>query len=1311
MANHQSFEAIRIVGGLLGSKVLQDVRRYQLAGQSSEDYGIEPGLTFNDEIGRYWRIARARWKEYQSQCQREDISSHKLAREEWLLPLLSRVLGYRVEPSTRKTIGEREFPLTHTAADGAIPLVLCGADFDLDKGDVLFGQEGRKRSPMGLVQEYLNAENACLWGIVSNGITLRLLRDNPAMTRPAYIEIDFARLFDEDNYADFATLWLLLHASRLAPRNNQVEQCYLEQWREKGQDEGERALDNLRYGVAEALRQLGTGFVAHKENAELREALTNGELSVDEYFQQVLRLVYRFLFLLTAEDRDIALLPNDYKGQDYRIARKLYQQGYSVTQLRERARQNRHYDQHGDAWQQLLVTFKGYAEGQPVLAQPALGGLFATDQCAALESCQLENRYLFSALFNLSYFQHHGTLSRINYRDMDTEEFGSVYESLLELIPQLNTEGKWQFSFIGDAEDEKSASGHSRKLTGSYYTPDSLVQELIKSALEPVIADRLKVNPQQPRDAILSITVCDPACGSGHFLLAAARRLAAELAQIDAGTDQATEQHYRHALRDVVRHCIYGVDLNPMAVELCKTGLWLESIEPGKPLSFLASHIQCGNSLCGVLELSDYEQGIPKEAYKSLIGDDRDVTKHVLASNKAGLSSVQFSLFENQNNHVQQEETTSFFDLPEDSIDQIVAKKNAWHEYLSNPTYRSERRKEDALLAAFFMEKTFNNLSFIPTNETIAKISDGVKIPAELEKKVFECCYENRVFHWKINFPKIFSENNQGFDVVLGNPPWDVSQFSEEEYFSSIAPSIAKLKGAKRRQEISKLEQTNPPIWNAFVSRKREVEAFNNYIRGSGRFVLSAKGKLNLYALFTELGAQLISKNGRVGLVVQSGLATDDSTKDLFYSLHSSNKLVSFYEFENAGFFKGAGKGHMVRFALVTIAGSPGDWKAKFMFQGKSTAELNNEFRLFNLTLDDLKKINPNSLNCPIFMTEMDARLAKKMYSNVFVNESEPVEGNPWQVSFSQGIFNSSSDSDLFCELKELEDKDFELRGNTFFSEFEVYYPLYEAKMAYLYNHRHGDFSDISRDKRPHKLPTIDNSRLNNPNYQVQPYYWINELEVAGKVNPNWKFDWLLGWRDVTDARASVRTTVACVIPKTGVTHSFSLMYLKDCFSVELIVCLYANLCSLPFDYCARQKVGGLHLTFNLIKQLPVLKPQTYVDQNIRFIKSRVLELTYTANDLKAFAEDVGYHGEPFAFDAERRHQLKCELDAYYAKLYGLTREELRYILDPTDVMGEDYPSETFRVLKNKELKEFGEYRTQRLVLEAWDKLLRGELQ
>jgi hypothetical protein len=145
---------------------------------------------------------------------------------------------------------------------------------------------------------------------------------------------------------------------------------------------------------------------------------------------------------------------------------------------------------------------------------------------------------------------------------------------------------------------------------------------------------------------------------------------------------------------------------------------------------------------------------------------------------------------------------------------------------------------------------------------------------------------------------------------------------------------------------------------------------------------------------------------------------------------------------------------------------------------------------------------------------------------------------------------------------------------------------------------------------------------------------------------------------------------------------------------------------SLAFDFVARQKIGGTHMADYILKQLPA--PILKDPKDSSFISSRILELTYTSHDLQPWAKDLGYDGPPFRFDPERRALLRAELDAYYGHLYGLTRDELRYILDPADLMGPDYPSETFRVLKNNEQRQFGEYRTQRLVLEAWDRLFEG---
>jgi hypothetical protein len=319
-------------------------------------------------------------------------------------------------------------------------------------------------------------------------------------------------------------------------------------------------------------------------------------------------------------------------------------------------------------------------------------------------------------------------------------------------------------------------------------------------------------------------------------------------------------------------------------------------------------------------------------------------------------------------------------------------------------------------------------------------------------------------------------------------------------------------------------------------------------------------------------------------------------------------------------------------------------------------------------------------------------------------------EKNPWGIRFL-AMFHMSNDSGLFKTSANMESMGASLNGNCWKHGKEEYVPLYEAKMVYLYNHRHGDFRGLASGERPHRLPAMSSERLNDPEYQSWPCYWVAKSEVDTRLDDRgWDSRWLLGWRRVTDSRASVRTVVASVFPRSGVGDSLFLLLPKKVNEGKQLAALYANLCSLIFDYAARQKLGGINLNYFTFKQLPVFPQNKYSTEDLIFILPRVLELSYTSNDLRAWAEDLDFKGDPYAFDLDRRLQLKCELDAYYAKLYGLTRDELRYILDPSDVMGEDYPSETFRVLKNREINEFGEFRTRRLVLEAWDRLESGEL-
>ena len=1296
------YPSLRLEGALLSPSLLDKARHLQLPAQQPGDYGIEKGLTLHDELGRYWRIARSRWEGFAEGIERRDIDPYRFTLDEWLLPLLETILGYRIDAAgAPRQMGERRFPITHFACDGAVPLVLAPPDQPLDKGDARYGEEGRRRSPHGLAQEYLNAEQNALWALVSNGRVLRLLRDNPAMTRPAYLEFDLQRMFEEDHFPDFGLLWLLLHHSRLEPRDGRPEGAILEQWRAQGQEEGERALGELREGVTNALRELGSGFLAHPDNKALRGALESGELSPEGYFQELLRLIYRCLFLLTAEDRDLVLSPDADPA-----TRELYRQGYSLGHLRERARYRRYHDRHDDAWEQLGITFAGFREGQPLLGQPVFGGLFAADQCPHLDAARLANRHLYKALFHLGWFESGHRLVRINYRDMDTEELGSVYESLLELVPVVQVDRRpWRFAFLGDPEPgqetpQEQSKGSARKTTGSYYTPDSLVQELIQSALVPVIERTLAEHRADPIQALLSLKIVDPAAGSGHFLLAAARRLAAEVARLRAAADQPTEADYRHALREVVAHCIYGVDLNPLAVELCKTALWLETVEPGKPLGFLDAHIRCGNAVVGVLDPAVTTQGIPDEAYKELTGDDKKTCTQLKEANKAAREGGVRTL--DLGGAIAEPElcAVDLDAMPEDTPEQVEEKRQAWEAAQQSYACRHQRELADLYTAAFFAPKRPDTFETVPTSEDLIAWRKGRAVRRQVAVQAEELARRHRFFHWYIEFPEVFERG--GFDCVLGNPPWDVSQLSEEEYFSTRAPSIAELEGDARKEAIEALEYENPRLWKQYQQDKQAIQAANQYVRGSGRFVLTAHGKLNLYALFADTFLALLGDRGRAGLICPTGIATDDSTKAYFGHITSEQRLAALYDFENReAIFPGVHRSY--KFALLTLGSDCPE--ADFLFFATRIDHLRDPRRHFRLSAEDIQLLNPNTHTCPVFRSRRDAELTKKIYRRVpvLIDESKGAAGNPWQVEFRQGLFNMTSDSRLFRTRTQLLEAGATEQGpNWTLPDGTLYVPLYEAKMVHQFDHRWTEYEDDGKTTRD--LTDADHA---DPTRTVQPRYWVPKQEVEGRLQAKgWDRGWLLGWRDICRS-TDERTVIAGVVPRVGVGHKFPLFIrFGENVTPKLIAAFYANLNSLSLDYCARQKIGGTSLTYFYLKQFPVLPPNAYTPADLDFIVPRVLELTYTAEDLRHWAEDLGYTGNPFPWNPDRRRQLRAELDAWYARLYGLTRDELRYILDPADVEGEDYPSETFRVLKNNEVNEVGEYLTRRLILEAWDRMI-----
>jgi len=1336
-----SLPSLRLEGSLLLPDQLEKAALGKADYQGEADYHTPKGLKVKDDYSRAFQIASAQWKHFSAQQERTDVDTAQLT-SNFVQELLRDALGYSQLVSVEGVdAGDRRYPITLMA--GTVPVVVAPHTLGLDELDARFavaGSGSRKKSAFQLAQEFLNASSDHLWAIVSNGKQLRLLRDAATLTRPSYLEFDLQDLLAGQRFAEFAMAWRLLHASRAGQPGEAPQGCIWELWRSSGQQEGTRVRDGLRDGVTHALLTLGTGFLQHPSNDALRRDLHDGALDKELYFKQLLRLIYRLIFLFTVEDRGVLHLSDDSKTA--LKARRAYAEGYAFARLRDVSLRRRARTRFDDLWLAARVVFRGLAGGEPKLALPALGGLFAKTECPTLDVANLSNASLLEAIKHLRWDSSTGTLAPVDYRNMGPEELGSVYESLLELVPEVDLPLR-KFGFAGLTSDG-STQGNARKISGSYYTPDSLVQELIKSALNPLIAQRLAEHPTDPIEALLAIKVIDPACGSGHFLLAAARRLAEELAALRSPEGAVKPQDYRHALREIIARCIFGVDRNPMALELCRMALWLEGFEEGRPLSFLNHHLQCGDALLGLVDLKALQVGISPAAFKPLSGDDKNTCKELAKDNKAGLKALEKAFDKRQTLSLEFEkapglaELQALEELPFETPADIAKRESAYDAIRAQAGDSRLAHAADLLLGAFVLPKTEQNADSVPTSETLFlelfSESRSAKHQQQLDA-ARAACIEARVLHWPLVFPQVFKRG--GFDCILGNPPWERIKLQEEEFFATRSTLVAEAKNkAERSQRIDWLSQgllaqhlypqqaqspeagtSEQRLYREFLSARRTAEAASVFAHISGkeggRYPLTGVGDVNTYALFAETIRKITRNNGRAGFIVPSGLATDNSTKGFFGDLISKESLDSFFEFENEGFFSGAGQGHMLRFALTTLVGSAQKIsETRFLFQAKKLEHLYDPERVFTLSADDIERVNPNTLTCPIFQSRFDADLTKKIYERipVLIRESrgDTPEQNRWGVSFMR-MFDMANDSHLFKTYDDMSRDGFDLVGNHFIREPQQFVPLYESKMMQLYNHRHGDFAD-SEHERAHILPRIAEARLKNPEYLTTPYYWVSQEAVSDKCrDQHWDKDWFLAWRRITDARASARTVISTIIPKSGVGDSIFIPLLRDFSDRRIYACFMANMGALVFDYVARQKIGGLNLNYFTLKQLPFIDFDSYDTADIHFISTRVAELTYTAVDLCGWAEDLSLGAVPFEFDISRRASVQSELDAYYAKLYGLSREELQFILEPESVKP-GYPSETFSVLKRNEERDFGEYRTQRLVLEAWDKLDSGEL-
>lgn len=1297
--NRHSFSTITTEGSILPADLLERIADLTttIEGRTPDGYHLIAGEKLNEAVTNSWNRALAAWRAFSAARDHLGASDTgtTITRERWLLPLFNEMQWGRLTGWKAIEIAGRSFPISHGKDHVPIHLVGCGVELDTRSARVAGAS---RTSPHGLVQELLNASDDYLWGIVSNGLKLRILRDNSSLTRQAFVEFDLEAMMNGEIYADFAVFWLLCHFSGF--EGTRPEECRIEKWSRLAVDEGTRALDQLRIGVETTIEALGRGFLKHPANAKLRDRLHSGALSTQDYYRQVLRLVYRLLFLFVAEDRALLNLPEQSSaampdsvntagvGTASRSTttspRERYMRFYSASRLRELAAR-RQGTRHTDLYTGLRLIMDMLGKGGcPDLALPELGSfLWSREAISEIVDCEIENYDLLDSIRELAYTRAGDMRRRISYKNLGTEELGSVYESLLERHPQINVVER-TFSLA-------TSGGNERKTSGSYYTPSSLVSCLLDTALDPVLDEAAK--KPNAAQAILALKVCDPACGSGHFLIAAAHRIAKRLATVRTGNDEPSPGDIRHALREVIGHCIYGVDINPMSVELCKVALWMEALEPGKPLSFLDHHIQCGNSLLGTTPAL-LASGIPDEAFTPIEGDDKRVCAAYKKRNKeerknAGQLTLNLPAWNQLGNlpaaMVQLESS------PDDTADDVHQLEQRYADIVESSAYLNARFLADLWCSAFVWRKADTedgSPPYIPTEKTFRDIQKNPhSAPQTIRQETMRLQAQYQFFHWHLAFPTVFSlpakdekpDNEQmgwtgGFDCVLGNPPWEKIHFRTEEHFANIAPEIAEARTKDQRSQLIKALSNEAA--SDFTTAKELHDRVSSFLRSSTLYRLTGISRINLYSVFVELALSRISFTGRTGLIVPSGIITDDNNKHLFRNIIALSKLVSVYELENKKLLFSEVDSRY-RFCLVTIGHSiTKPASPDLAFGLLDVTDLADADKHFTLGLPELEMVSPITFTCPVFRTERDARLIYEIYRRgrawCLINPSQGWPGIP------KTPFNMSNDSRHFVELNSQHNR----------ADVSGLVPLYEAKLVHQFNHRFASFApNGSASEDSTQLQTSDD--LADPEHTIVFRYHLR-LEL---LRTRSKANWFVAYREITNA-TNERTSIASILPLAACGHS---LVVVDHLSANCALYLVANLNAFCFDYAARNKITGLHLNLSVWKQLPIIDiSQNYGAQNSELnlsIFRACIELIYTAHDLTPFAQDCGYGGPLFIWDDDRRFLLRCELDAAYFHLYGIERDDVDYIM------------ETFPIVKRKDEKAHGEYRTKRVILEMYDQM------
>ena len=1203
----------------------------------------------------------------------------------------------------------------------------------------------QSRTPHGQILRYLStadieSESRIRWGFLTNGGLWRLYDYRARPRATGYFEADIGEMLGSGGEDGLRLFYLLFRRDSFTPQQGATT-SFLEAALAQGRRYEEKVAQDL------------SSVVFERVFPKLVQALADGTgEDLSRVRHAALILLYRLLFVLYAEDR--GLLPvNDPRYEDYGLRKPVRDhvahrmQGGGVFS----ASASSYYDH-------LMTLFRQIDEGDESIGLPPYnGGLFASEAAPLLRTARLTDKIVGGIIYDLSHTEAEGTRHFVNYRDMSVQQLGSIYERLLEREPVRDDNG-------GIVVRPNS---YARKDSGSFFTPQELVDLIVDRTLKPLAEERLKAFEDRskelrsdhrpiaerhaellaldPAEAVLDLKVLDPAMGSGHFLVTAVDFLSdyiAEVAEYAPAVPEWLDGEYYSPLvervatirrdilqraqasdwvmdeaqltdqsiirRMVLKRCIYGVDKNPLTVELAKVSLWLHSFTVGAPLSFLDHHLRCGDSLVGLR--------VP-EATADLNRLGGLFASSAIAGAEAATSGMQRIEEMSDADVAEVRESAELFRGVEDATADLRGLLDflCGLRWLTSDMRGKVRTARETPLVETLGSRP--NEAYSLLSQGPDAVGDGETGGDDTSWSGFKELWSDArsvadregFLHWEAAFPGVWQRWQEeqpvgGFDAVIGNPPWDRIKLQEVEWFSTRSPELALAPtAAARKTGIQQLRDKGAPLADEFDAAKERADKLGELIRASGNYPLLGGGDINLYSLFVERAMGLIKPDGFVGLLTPSGIYADKTASAFFKSLSSSGRVGGLFDFENRKiFFKDVHASF--KFCALIFGGAErrfDETECAFFLHDIET--ISDPNRCFALASSDFARVNPNTGTAPIFRTRRDAEITRRIYERhpVLVDRSQGEERKAWPVRYHT-MFHMTNDSHLFRTAVQLDSAGFyPVQGNRWRRGDELYLPLYQGRMIHQFDHRANSVViNPENTHNPYLSEEVTDEQHADPIFLPQSQYWIPASQVA-PVIPDGR-GYAIGFRDIarpTDAR----TAIVALVPWAGYGNTVPLLIGgEEALSAELAATAAANLNCLCLDFIVRQKAQGTHLNWYIVEQLPVVADGDY-DRRFgnttarELVREHVLRLTYTANDMIPFARDLGYDGPPFIWDGEERRHLRARLDALYFHLYGLSREDAGYVLD------------TFPIVQRQDEAAFGSYRTRDLILAYMNAFAAGD--